>query len=296
MENYSQKAGFEPVFIDPTFDVGFKILMKNEIILKGLLQELIPGRKIQKLIYLDTEVVGPSTRDKRSVFDIRCEEENGRSFVVELQNKEYSYFPDRLMTYAGDPLRRMLKAGEGYENIRPLYIISILNYILNLEGDTETERNSLIRKASVRMEDNGNILSNKLNYIFLQLPVVKELKAELPFLEKLSYALRNTRNMNERPKELDGVYFDEYFSAVSRMYISQEDLDTYDYMIRDEVQIQAEKDFVAKKSFAEGMAQGKAKGIAEGTKDIARKMKSSGLPDELICKCTGLSSEAVSNL
>ena len=81
MENYSQKAGFEPVFIDPTFDVGFKILMKNEIILKGLLQELIPGRKIQKLIYLDTEVVGPSTRDKRSVFDIRCEEENGRSFV-----------------------------------------------------------------------------------------------------------------------------------------------------------------------------------------------------------------------
>ncbi|MCQ2119371.1 MAG: Rpn family recombination-promoting nuclease/putative transposase [Bacteroidales bacterium] len=276
----------ESAYIDPTFDVGFKILMKNEIVLKGFLQAMIPDRHISKLTYLDTEVVGPTTRDKRSIFDVRCEDEDGSTFVVEMQNREYLYFPDRLMTYSGDPLRRMLKNGERYDEIQPLYIVSVLNYIMDLGGEPDCVRNQLVRRACVRMDDSGTVLSNKLNYLFLQLPVVKELKDGLSFLEKFSYALRNTKNLDERPKELDGGYFDEFFKTVSRMYITQEELDTYDYMIRDEVQIAAEKEFLAKKKFAEGKAEGKA--------EVASRMKEMGLSLDQISRMTDLSEEAIS--
>lgn len=273
-------------FIDPTFDVGFKILMKNEVVLKGFLQALIPDRKISRLTYLDTEVVGPAARDKRSIFDVRCEDADGSTFVVEMQNREYLYFPDRLMTYSGDPLRRMLKIGERYDEIQPLYIVSVLNYIMDLGDEPDDVRNQLVRRAGVRMDDNGRVLSNKLNYLFLQLPVVKELNVRQSFLEKFSFALRNTKDMDERPEELDGDFFDEYFKTVSRMYITQEELDTYDYMIRDEVQIAAEKEFLAKKKYAEGKAEGKA--------EIASRMKAMGLPLDRISDLTGLSMEVVS--
>ena len=136
------------------------------------------------------------------------------------------------------------------------------------------------------MDDNGRVLSNKLNYLFLQLPVVKELNVRQSFLEKFSFALRNTKDMDERPEELDGDFFDEYFKTVSRMYITQEELDTYDYMIRDEVQIAAEKEFLAKKKYDEGKAEGKA--------EIASRMKAMGLPLDRISDLTGLSMEIVS--
>ena len=87
-------------------------------------------------------------------------------------------------------------------------------------------------------------------------------------------------------------------------------------MIRDEVQIQAERDYAvemaSKAAFAqgaaegkaegiavgkaEGIAEGKAEGIAEGKAEVARAMKAADVPVEEIVKFTGLSEEAVASL
>ena len=75
-------------------------------------------------------------------------------------------------------------------------------------------------------------------------------------------------------------------------------------MIRDEVQIQADRDYAvemaSKAAFAQGAAVGKAEGIAEGKAEgiaeVARAMKAADVPVEEIVKFTGLSKEAVASL
>ncbi len=67
-------------------------------------------------------------------------------------------------------------------------------------------------------------------------------------------------------------------------------------MIRDEVQIQAERDYAvevaSKAAFARGAAEGEAKGKAE----VALAMKAANVPVEDIVKFTGLSKEEVAIL
>ena len=75
-------------------------------------------------------------------------------------------------------------------------------------------------------------------------------------------------------------------------------------MVRDEVQIRAEKAYVARKSHEKGLAEGHAEGLAEGlangeakaTLETARKFKAAGIPVETIIQCTGLAREVVLEL
>ena len=129
------------------------------------------------------------------------------------------------------------------------------------------------------------------------------------FLEKLAYSIRHMSGFEELPKELSrDRYFAELAEVSDRAFIREEQLKLYDYMIRDEVQIQAERDYAvemaSKAAFAqgaaegkaEGIAVGKAEGIAEGKAEVARAMKAADVPVEEIVKFTGLSEEAVASL
>lgn len=293
-------------FIDLSTDIGFKIAFGNPdhpALAKGLLQALIPDRKIDKLEFLNTETLPEDVDDKRMNFDVRCTDEKGDSFVCEMQKVKYGYFPDRLMAYSGDPLKRLLRRGQSYATIKPLYMVCILDHYL--DDDVLT----LVRTAHVTMDDNRKILSDKLNFLFLQLPAAKGFEDGNVFLEKLAYSIRHMSGFEELPKELSrDRYFAELAEVSDRAFIREEQLKLYDYMIRDEVQIQAERDYAvemaSKAAFAQGAAEGKAEGIAEGIAEgkvegkaeVARAMKAADVPVEEIVKFTGLSEEAVASL
>ena len=156
-----------------TFDFGFKIAFANPEypeLLRRLLQELIPERTITSIEFLNPEVLGPDEDGKKMRYDIRCHQPDESSFIVEMQKESYEYFPDRLLVYSGEPIRELLKAGEEYTEVRPLYVVSILDHILKLAGEDEESRKQLVRRAYLKMDDSNKILTNKLNYLFLQLP------------------------------------------------------------------------------------------------------------------------------
>ena len=63
----------------------------------------------------------------------------------------------------------------------------------------------------------------------------------------------------------------------------------YDNKLMTELDIQAQKDYAVK----EALAEGEAKGKAEGRVEIARNMLAEGIDKILICKITGLSEDAL---
>ena len=164
------------------------------------------------------------------------------------------------MVYSGDPLRHLLKKGEDYGNVRTLYVVCILGGHLLVRDEDKSFRHSLLRYAHVTMADSRKVLSNKLNFIFLQLPGAREVGTGSPFIEKVAYAVRNMVNMESQPEALRGDYFEALFEASRRTGIKSDKLQIYDTMIRDEIQIQAEKEY----AIQEGREEGRAMGIEEG--------------------------------
>ncbi len=79
-------------------------------------------------------------------------------------------------------------------------------------------------------------------------------------------------------------------------------------MVRDEIQIAAEREYAVRKArtearaearaeaLAEGRAEGRTEGRAEEKIDTARKLKQAGVDIAIISQCTGLSVEEVQAL
>ena len=150
------------------------------------------------------------------------------------------------------------------------------------------------------MEDSHNILTSKMNYMFLQLPRASELSPGQEFLEKWCYAVRNLAPQDGVPKELldgdEGVYFRALDAVADRSNIRNDYLSIYDNMIRDDIQIRAERAYAVEEAIKEGLAKGREEGEIRGLANTALKMKSMGLAVELIAEATGLSIEEISML
>ena len=296
-------------FIELTRDYGFKIVMADpdhpELMLR-FLNEIIPERTIVSITFLNTEVQPTDEGGKRPHYDILCIDEDENRFLVEMQKDPYHYFQDRLMVYTGDPLTHLLRSGELYDRTRTLYVVCILGGYLKIEGETREEREQLVRRAYVMMKSSQKILTDKLNFVFLQLPAAEEPAAESTFIERWAYYVREMGNVSQKPDGLDG-YFSQLFDAANRRNIEERKLTIYDNMVRDEIQIQAEKQYAldelreeltAEKQEAveEAKAQGKLEGKLEEKLDTARKFKAAGIAAEVISQCTGLTSEQIACL
>ncbi len=79
-------------------------------------------------------------------------------------------------------------------------------------------------------------------------------------------------------------YFNLLFEASNRDNIEQGKLSIYDKMVRDEIQIAAEREYAVRE------------GRAEEKMETARKFKQAGVDIAIISQCTGLSVEEVEAL
>lgn len=146
----------------------------------------------------------------------------------------------------------------------------------------------------VMLDDNNKILSDKLNYVFLQLPAAKSLDVGQGFIEQLAFAIRNMKTFKDLPEELAGNgYFSELADVADRAYIREEQLQLYDYMIRDEIQIKAERDYAVRVAAEEAMKAGMEKGIEKEQIRITLALKSMGMSREDIVKATGLNPDMI---
>ena len=87
-------------YINPFTDFGFKKLFgeePNKDLLLDFLNELLKDKegKIKNLTYLKSEHLGAGEPDRKAIFDLYCENEEGEKFIVELQKTKQKFFKDR---------------------------------------------------------------------------------------------------------------------------------------------------------------------------------------------------------
>ena len=96
-------------YINPYTDFGFKKLFGTEMnkdLLISFLNALFYGHEVVRdVTYLNNEHFGASVLDRKAIFDVYCENEQGEKFIVEMQKAEQNYFKDRSLYYATFPIR-----------------------------------------------------------------------------------------------------------------------------------------------------------------------------------------------
>ena len=120
-------------YLDPKADLTFKLVFgEHKDLVMSLLNALLPlepDGQITSVEYLPTELVPENPGKKDSVVDVRCEDQQGRQFIVEMQMYWNQYFKSRVLLNASKAVVKQLKDGEGYNLIQPVYCLNLINDI-----------------------------------------------------------------------------------------------------------------------------------------------------------------------
>ena len=164
------------VFINPFVDRGFKILFGQESskeLLIELINDLLEGEHhVEDLSYMDKEDPGETTDDRGTVFDLLCKDQDGTTFIVELQNARQTYFYERALYYLCRMIASQGKKGESWEfELVPVYGIFLLNF---RSGKTDKVRTDLV----IADRDTGEQKGRNFREIFIEFPLFNKTEAE----------------------------------------------------------------------------------------------------------------------
>ena len=289
-------------YLDPRIDLTFKkVFGENEDLLMSLLNALLPlpeGDEIEHIEYLPTELVPETPLKKDTIVDVRCRDNRGRLFLVEMQMIWTPAFMQRVLFNASKAYVRQSDKGGHYEDLQPVYSLNLVNDIFMPDmPDVHYHLYKMVHDADSKKVIEG------LQLIFVELPKFKP----TTLTEKRMYVLwlRFLTEINEStvnaPKELaEQPQISKAMSIVEKSAYTDEQLDGYD-RYRDI--IWRERTLVSE-SHREGFEEGKAEGVVEGiekgemakAKSIARSLKQMDMPDADIAKATGLSADEIANL
>ena len=293
-------------YINPYTDYGFKYLFGTEPNKENTLElvnALLQGREhIRSLTLIPTEQLGDTQDDRRSVFDVYCENEQGDKIIIEMQKADQPWFKDRSVYYSSFPIRSQGEKGKWLFGLKAVYTIGILNFVFDDDKDDEEYYHHVVQLMDVEKK---TVFYDKLTYIYLEMPKFRKTEDELVTMtDKWLYVLKHLPDLQERPKALQERIFRKFFDVAEIAALSKEEYAKYwesEKIFYDNVGafMAARAKGIAEgqaKGEAKGRAEGRAEGIEENKRENARKMKADGISFELISKYTGLSAEEIEAL
>ena len=289
-------------YINPYTDYGFKYLFgtePNKDLTLHLVNALLQGREVIKsLTLLSTEQLGDTEEDRRSVFDVYCENEKGDKIIIEMQKAEQQWFKDRSVYYSSFPIRSQGEKGNWLFGLKAIYTIGILNFVFDEDKDDANYYHHIVQLMDINTK---TVFYDKLTYIYLEMPKFTKTEDQLVDLtDKWLYALKNLPRLLERPKALQERIFSKFFDVAEVAALSKEEYAKY--WESEKVFYDNQGAFMTadQKGYNRGVAFGHAQGIAEGRADAirenARKMKARGFPVGDIAEITGLTTDEVEQL
>lgn len=260
--------------------------------LNGLL-DLNGEGEISDVIYLNSENLGDNISERRAIYDVYCQTKGGDRFIVEMQKAKQDHFQDRSIYYSSFAIREQGQKGKQDNmpwdySLSPVYVVGILNFRMD-ETDTS---NKVITKVRLKDDDNKDF-SDKLNFIFLEMPKFRMKENELEtFMDKWLYVIKNLYRLQDKPAALTEGIFRKLFDVAEIAAFTKEE--RYDY----EESLKNFRDMYNTISSAErkGRAEGRAEGEAIGILKTAKKMKAEGIDINVISKLTDLSIEEIKEL
>ena len=293
-------------FINPFTDIGFKRIFGQELskpLLIDFLNCLLAGeRVITDITFMDKELPAEFEADRSLIYDIFCKTADGEQIIVEMQNREQPFFKKRSIYYTAEAIARQGERGVEWKyGIRAVYFVGFLNFRL---PDIGSEFRTDVALMDMKSKEP---FSGDMRMIFLQLPYFEKDADECENdFERWIYVLKHMEALNKLPWVAKNPIFRRLAEIGEVSALSKEERIEYDAYIRifrdnlyamegaEEVGMRKGLEAGIEQGLARGRAEGRAEGEYAKAMNIARELKSEGLPLALIIKCTGLSADDIS--
>jgi predicted transposase/invertase (TIGR01784 family) len=277
-------------YLDPKADVTFKkVFGEHKNLVMSLLNALLPldpGKQVESIEYLPSELVPETPLGKNTIVDVRCEETGGRKFIVEMQMEWRANFKQRVLLNASKAYIKQLPRGNDYNLLQPVYSLNLVNE--TFEPDME-EYYHYYRLVHYLHSD--KVLEG-LHLVLVELPKFKaknltEKKMQVLWLRFLTEIGEATK---EVPQDLvDNPHVNEALEIVEESALSDEERARYDGFW-DLVSREATKEAEMKAAIAERDA------AKERLRQTVCNLKEVGMSVEQISKITGLKPTEVETL
>lgn len=296
-------------YLDPKADLTFKkVFGEHPDLIISFLNALLPLKKeeeIKEIEYLPTELVPETPLKKLSIVDVRCKDQQGRQFIVEMQMLWSKSFMQRVLFNAAKAYVRQLDSKEEYELLQPVYSLSLVNqvYLPDVED--------YYHLYSIVCDKHTDKVIQGLQFIFIELPkftpqTITEKKMAALWLRYLTEINEHTR---QAPAELlanpevhkalatieESAYTDAQLLGYDKFW---DIIRTESMYYNDALKEGLEKGMA--KGLEKGLEKGLAKGLEKGRKleklENATNLKKLGVSVDDICRALGLSKEEVEAL
>ena len=302
-----KRQGLAP-FVNLRSDVGFKAVFadrNNKDILIGVLNQILPPEaRIEDIKeYSDREQRRDVPYGKKTVLDLVCVDRDDRTFVVEMQASEEDFFFERCVYYASGLYHLELSDGVRYKGLRPVYVVSFLNYRLRHDDESLWDTDHFISHWRFTEKRTGMVADQTISVIFVEMTLfTKTLEECVTESDRLFYIFRNSGGFQKIPEWIEeaGGISRRLAEACEVAAFDKEKKLKYEIDKMNEWDILAQREFAERKGLEEGLQKGLQKGLREGREEgleqgreetrlsIARKLFEAGTPVDVIVNCTGV--------
>lgn len=314
-------------YLDATNDVAFKRIFQDENRLKAFLNttlRLEEGRRIQTVTLIPFHELPDIGQGKQSLFDLKCTDEEGRIFVVEMQNSQEAHFLKRAQYYGAKTYASQLEKGQTYgpkkekkepiqgdvhpqegpateglfddeflkrhQGLVPVVVVAISSYRLFPD---QIDCISFHRTLEEKTKEQHLFA---LTYVFIELSKFKKQDHELETVEDAwLYFLKHSAKDQSPPSKVTDPHVLDAYQALERFNWTDIEYDAY---IRARLRSEISLNNLEEK-FQAGIEKGKAEGEArlkEEKQEMAKKMLSRGMNIDEVVELTGLTEEDLKGL
>jgi len=221
--------------LDPKSDIVFKkIFGQHPELIKSFLNGILPlpkGRLIESISYLPPEQSPRIPAMKNTIVDVKCTDQEGHIFIVEMQMTWSKSFLKRFLFGTSKAFVQQLGRGKAYNTLCPVYGVAIVN-----ETFENTTKDWFHHYRLTNVKDLDKSLEG-LELVFLELPkftsqtfserkvgalwlrFLKEINGPLLSIPQefqdnpdISRAVELTQESSYTPAELEA--YDEYLDAI----------------------------------------------------------------------------------
>jgi predicted transposase/invertase (TIGR01784 family) len=299
-----------PRYLDPKNDFVFKRIFGEHpdllISFLNALMPLEPGKVIESVEYLSIELVPENPVKKFSIVDVRCRDNYGRQFIVEMQMEWSSFFCSRLLFNTSKAFVRQLRRSEHFRELQPVYGLGIINE--DFDGKTP----EFYHHYQITNRQNMQDVIKGIELVLIELPkfrpekwadrkmavlwlrFLKEVEEQAQKISEELLADNDIRKavdiceesgLTDAERSLYEHYWDTIRTEKAALFTSQEKGEALGLAKGEALGLA--------KGEALGLAKGEALGLAKEKAETAIRCAERGIPEEEIAGLTALSVEEI---
>ena len=284
-------------YLDPKNDLTFKkVFGQHPHLLKSFLNALLPlaeGQIIESLQYLPTELVPEIPVLKNTIVDVRCTDNFGRQFIVEMQMLWTDSFRNRILFNASKAYIKQLEKTKEYKLLQPVYALSLINDTFEHQLPDFYHHYQIVNLLHPERQLKG------LEFVFIELPKFKpqnisDKKLQILWLRYLTEIEDGTQNISA--ELFENIEIKEALEHIQESSFSKDELEQYDRYwdsVRTEKTLYLDAEIKGK---AEGKAEGRAEGELINSYKVCISALRMNLKREDINKLTNLPFEEINKL